>query len=136
MPHAYLALLLFALLFFVLLFAMLFVRIKAVRAGVNPADFTPGNENLSAFAKRVSRAHANCYENIGFFAAIVMVTALTDNLEIMQGSALAFIAARFVQTSAHLISGAGLWLRMKGIFYAVQVFLQLYWIIKLLLPLS
>lgn len=58
---------------------------------------------MEGFAKRLPRAHANCYENIGvaavhLYAIATSQTALTDSL------AYAFLGARTAQPIAHLIA--------------------------------
>lgn len=133
MDHAYIALLIYCLWMVCLLSAMLVVRVKAVRKGLRAKEITPFNENISEFANRLSRAHANCYENLPIFVAIIMVAAMNDRLDIMQGTALVFIAARLLQSAAHLYSGRMRVVMIRGGFFGIQVFLQVYWIIMLLL---
>ncbi len=73
MDQVYIALLVYCLLMILLLFIMIFVRVQAVRKGLRAKDIIPFNENISEFAHRLSRAHANCYENLPIFSAIVLV---------------------------------------------------------------
>lgn len=136
MLHAYIALLVYCLWMMVLLFAMLVVRVKAVRKGLRAKEITPFNENISPFANRLSRAHANCYENLPIFAVIVLVAAMNDALDLLQGTALIFIAARILQSCVHMYSGRMRVVMIRGAFFGVQVFLQIYWAIALLLRLS
>ena len=133
MEHAYIALLVYCLWMICLLFTMLVVRVKAVRKGLRSKDITPFNENISPFANRLSRAHANCYENLPIFAVIVLVAAMNDSIQILQGGALVFIAARIIQSMMHLYSSRMRIVMIRGAFFGVQVFLQIYWIIALLL---
>lgn len=133
MTHAYIALLIYCLWMISMLFMMLVVRVKAVRKGLRSKDITPFNENISPFANRLSRAHANCYENLPIFAAIVLVVAMNNALDILQGTALVFIVARILQSMAHFYSGRMRVVMIRGAFFGVQVFLQIYWIIMLLI---
>lgn len=135
MNDAYISILVYCLWMICLLFVMLIVRVKAVRAGLKPKDITPFNENISAFANRLSRAHANCYENLPVFVSITVVAALNDMLSIMQGSALIFIAARLLQSVTHLCSGRARYAMLRGAFFGVQVFIQIYWIVIIALKL-
>ena len=65
-----------------------------------PADTPHG----SPAYRRAVRAHANCVENLPVFAAIVLVGAfaqrLTPAIDLL---AVAFMAARVVQTSIHML---------------------------------
>lgn len=131
MIHAYIALLIYATLMMSLLFGILVVRVKAVRKGLHAQDITPSNEKISPFANRLSRAHANCYENLPVFGAIVLVAAMNNALEIMQVTALVFIVARILQAAVHLYSGHTRFVMIRGACFGVQVFLQIYWIIML-----
>ncbi len=114
---------------------MLVVRVKAVREGLRAKEITPFNENISPFANRLSRAHANCYENLPIFAVIVLVAAMNNAVDILQGTVLVFIVARILQNAMHLYSGRMRVVMIRGAFFGVQVFLQIYWIIMLLIKL-
>ena len=114
-----------------LLFTMLVVRVKAVRSGLRSKDIVPNNENISPFAYRLSRAHANCYENFPIVIAITVVAAMNDALDIMQGTALVFVLARILQASIHLYSSHMRFAMIRGAFFGVQVFIQVYWIFAL-----
>lgn len=136
MAHAYIALLIFCIWMMGLLFTMLIVRVRAVRSGLRAREISPLNENISPFAYRLSRAHANCYENLPIFASIVLVAAMNNALDIMQGTALVFIAARILQSSVHLYGTRMRVVMARGAFFGVQVALQIYWIVALFLRLS
>lgn len=132
MAHIYITLLGFCLLSFSLLFVMVFVRVKAVRKGLRAKDMRPDNENISDFAYRVSRAHANYYENLPILVAITVVAAMNDALHIMQGSALVLLFLRALQTSVHLYSGRMRYAMLRGALFASQVVIQIYWVIALM----
>ena len=42
-------------------------------------SFSPSGEEVSPFANRLCRAHANCYENLPIFAALILLALVTDN---------------------------------------------------------
>ncbi len=132
MAHIYIALLGFCLLSFSLLFVMVFVRVKAVQKGLRAKEIRPDNENISDFAYRVSRAHANYYENLPILVAITVVAAMNDALHIMQGSALVLLFLRALQTSVHLYSGRMRYAMLRGSLFASQVVIQIYWVIALM----
>lgn len=135
MAHAYIALLVFCIWMICLLFTMLVVRVKAVQSGLRAREITPLNENISPFAYRLSRAHANCYENLPLFASIVLVAAMNNALDLMQGTALVFITARILQSGVHLYGTRMRLVMARGALFGVQVALQIYWIVALLLRL-
>ena len=54
------------------------MRCFAVLAGKRaPNQFDPGGADLSDFSRRVCRAHANCYENLPIFGALITVALVT-----------------------------------------------------------
>lgn len=133
MDQVYIVLLVYCLWMMCLLFTMLFVRVKAVRKGLRAKDIMPFNENISDFAYRLSRAHANCYENFPIFVAIVLVASMNDALGLMHGSVIVFILARILQSVAHLYSGRMRVVMVRAGFYGLQIFIQIYWIIMLII---
>ena len=83
----------------------------------------PGDEpHGSPFYRRAVRAHANCVENLPVFAAIVLAeqTASVRSTKLDVLSA-AVVAARVVQTSAHLASGSNAAIAVRFTFLLVQI---------------
>jgi uncharacterized MAPEG superfamily protein len=83
----------------------------------------PGDEpHGSPFYRRAVRAHANCVENLPVFAAIVLAeqTAGVRSTKLDVLSA-AVVAARVVQTSAHLASGSNAAIAVRFTFLLVQI---------------
>jgi len=83
----------------------------------------PGDEpHGSPFYRRAVRAHANCVENLPVFAAIVLAeqTAGVRSTKLDVLSA-AVVAARVVQTSAHLASGFNAAIAVRFTFLCVQL---------------
>lgn len=135
MQEAYVALLVYGLWMYGLIFVMGFVRGKATKVGkITVETMDVNNRNISDFAYRVSRAHANCYENMPIFVGIVLVATMTGRIEIINGLAYVFIVARIAQTSFHLYSGSSRFIAMRGLCFMIQVILQIYWSILLLSP--
>ena len=68
------------------------------------------------------RAHANCVENLPVFAAIVLAEqAAGAHSPMLDVLAVSVVAARVVQTSAHLASGSNAAIAVRFTFLSVQL---------------
>lgn len=133
MQEAYVALLIYGMWMYGLILVMLFLRVSAARAGkVTFQTVTADNRNISDFAYRLSRAHANCYENLPVFVGIVAVAGLSGQISVINGMAYIFILARILQSCVHLYSSSAKFVPIRGLLFGIQVFLQIYWSIILL----
>jgi uncharacterized membrane protein YecN with MAPEG domain len=83
----------------------------------------PGDEaHGSPFYRRAVRAHANCVENLPVFAAIVIAAeAAGADSPALGVLGAAVVAARVVQTSAHLSSGSNAAIAVRFTFFSVQL---------------
>ena len=98
-------------------------RWSLVFAGKAELKSFPGDEpHGPPFYRRSVRAHANCVENLPVFAAIVLATQAAGlhsaTLDVLS---VGVIAARVVQTSAHLASGSNAAIAVRGTFFSVQL---------------
>jgi uncharacterized MAPEG superfamily protein len=73
---------------------------KAIAANA----FKPDNSNLSPFMQRLARAHANCVESLPVFGVLLIVALLTNRAGVTNPLAPWLLAARLVQSCAHLAS--------------------------------
>lgn len=83
-----------------------------------PADVPHGPD----WYRRVARAHANCVENLGPFAAVVLtghVVGLHDGA--FANLALAYVLARVGQTVSHIASSRSLIVNVRFTFFMVQM---------------
>jgi hypothetical protein len=94
-------------------------------------SFAVSGEDVSPFSARLCRAHANCYENLPVFGAIVSVALVTGNAHVTDPLALWVLAARVGQSSIHLISIRNRAILFRFAFLAVQVVIQCGWVIQL-----
>ena len=94
--------------------------------------FKPSGEDVSPFSGRLCRAHANCYENLPVFAAIVLVAILSGNAAITGPLALWCVAARLAQSTTHLCSTRSRWVLVRFSFMVVQVVIVWTWAVRLL----
>ncbi|AYC34393.1 MAPEG family protein [Pseudomonas cavernae] len=93
--------------------------------------FAPDGSTTPGFGQRLTRAHANCLENLPLQAPVLLYalhagqSALTDPLAPL------LLGARLFQSVMHLISTAPLfvWLRFAG--FLVQVVILAWWLLRL-----
>jgi len=93
--------------------------------------FAPSGEDVSPFSARLCRAHANCYENLPIFAALILLALVTDNAAITDSLACWVLAARVAQSVVHLISTSEMAVTLRATFFSVQLGVEAYWIVRL-----
>jgi uncharacterized MAPEG superfamily protein len=119
-------------LFLVILMELLRSRLIMIKA-VAANGLVPDNANLSPFMQRLARAYANCTESIPVFATLLVAALLTDQASITNPLAPWLLAARVVQSGAHLssLSLPAVWIRFLA--FVVQVVIAVYWAWALLM---
>jgi len=85
------------------------------------AAFEIGGADISPFSQRLCRAHANCYENLPIFGALIVVALISDRNEVTDGLAMLVLYARMGQSIVHLISTSPWMIRARFAFYLVQL---------------
>ena len=95
-------------------------------------SFSVTGDDVSPFSARLCRAHANCYESLPAFAAIVLVAMLSGNAHVTDPLALWALLARAGQSTTHLISTSVLGVQVRFAFFLIQFLIQVYWVIRLL----
>jgi len=94
-------------------------------------SFSVDGADISPFSQRLCRAHANCYENAPYLCLIVLAASASGRLELLNGLAAVFLAARFGQSTTHLVSTAnGAVIIRAGLFF-VQLLIQVFWVLSL-----
>ena len=109
------------------------IRVPAIVRGRRRADHWErgkANDDPPALA-RMKNAHLNCTENFPVFAAIVVVAALLGKIAIADAVAGYVLYARIAQSVAHIIGTSLPLIALRGLFYAVQVVLMLWMIVRL-----
>lgn len=133
MSHSILALLVYGAWSVVLLLGILLVRSWVTLSGQRAANnFSVSGDDVSPFSGRLCRAHANCYESLPAFAAIVLAAYLSGNVHITDSLALWLVAARIGQSVVHLLSSSFNAVMIRFTFQLVQVSIQLWWLVGLL----
>ena len=95
-------------------------------------SFKTTGEDVSAFSARLCRAHANCYENLPIFAALITVATVSGQSAITDPLALWVLAARVAQSSIHLASTRNRAVIARFSMLMVQWVIQAYWVVQIL----
>ena len=86
---------------------------------------------MEGFEKRLTRAHANCYENLPIAAAVLLYAIATHQTLLTDGLAYWFIGARIAQSIAHMVSTSNIAVLIRFGFFLVQIVILLIWIVRL-----
>ncbi len=117
-----------------LLFAISIVsyRTGLVLTGKRAAnEFDPSGSDVSEFSGRLCRAHANTYENLPIFAALILVAMATGNVAITDPLARWVLVARVAQSIVHLISTSEIAVTIRATLFTVQLGIMAYWVVQL-----
>jgi uncharacterized MAPEG superfamily protein len=110
------------------------VRTVAVlRKGHAPNGFKTDGSDISPFAHRLTRAHANCYESFPVIGGILLLSIATGSTAVTDGLAPWMLAARLAQSLVHLYSGTATVARIRFFFFVIQLFIAGWWIVQLLI---
>jgi uncharacterized MAPEG superfamily protein len=133
MTPSSLALVLYAAWTLLLLTAIAALRTRETLARRRPRNgFAVFGADVSAFSERLCRAHANCYENLPAFAALVLVAITSGYGHVTDPLALWLVAARMGQSVTHLISTRNWALNLRFVFFVAQMCVPLWWAISLM----
>ncbi len=108
------------------------MRTYLVLTGNAPAGgFRPDGTDVSPFAARLSRTHANCYESFPFIGGTLLLAIATGTADITNPLAIVVLFSRVAQSSMHLLSVGLRAIRVRFLFFLVQVVIVFYWAIRL-----
>ena len=88
---------------------------------------------VSPFQARACRVHANCYENLPVFAALVLGAAVAGRSAITNPLAMIAVYARIGQSTVHLISTSESAVAIRATFWTVQMVIMISWAWRMLL---
>lgn len=128
-PTAY-ALLGFAAWSLTLLVSLGLVRTVISLRGKKPNSFKPSGEDVPGFPYRLTRTHANCYENLPTAAAVMLYAIATDQTAVTDQLALVFLGARLAQSVTHMLSTANPMVFIRFFFFIVQQCILGYWLAR------
>ncbi len=127
-----LALLGFALWTILMVVLLGFTRTGLVFAGKKKAnEFRATGEDLGSFGYRVTRVHANCYENLPVAASVLLYAIATTQTAITDDLALIFVSLRLAQSVVHLLSTAPVMVTIRFALFIAQNAILVYWILGL-----
>ena len=103
-------------------------RVPLMLTGKRSADhWTRGRtEDDPGLIIRLKHAHMNCIENIGPFAVVVLIAAVTDKTSVTNMVAQFVVYARLVQIAAHAIGTSFLLVSIRATMFIIQLLLMLY----------
>lgn len=108
------------------------LRSLNVLRGARAANsYAPSGEDMDPFGKRLTRAHANCFETLPVAGAVLLYAIATAQTALTDPLALTFLAARLAQSAAHLISTSNAFVLIRFAFFAVQLMILVWWIARL-----
>jgi uncharacterized MAPEG superfamily protein len=85
-----------------------------------PNQFDPGGADVSDFSRRLCRAHANCYENLPIFGALIAVALATGRQSLTDDLALIVLYLRMGQSLVHMASGGNPAVNLRFLLYLGQ----------------
>ncbi len=108
------------------------VRTGMVFAGKKKAnEFKASGDDLAGFGARLTRAHANCYENLPVAGVTLLYAIATSQTAITDELAFAFLGARILQSLTHLLSTSRPAVLVRFAFFVVQLVIIIFWLLKL-----
>lgn len=108
------------------------LRTSQVIAGKRaPNSFAPSGDDMEAFGKRLTRAHANCYENLPIVSAVLLYAIAANQTAMTDGLAYVFLGARIAQSLTHLASTSNMFVRIRFFFFLAQNVILIIWLLKL-----
>lgn len=95
---------------------------KVLRGQEAPSAFRADVPHGSERYRRVMRAHANCVENLGLFAVLVLVAHVAGkSSDAFDSLAVAVVIARVGQSLVHIASGSNLAVNVRFTFFVAQI---------------
>ena len=106
-------------------------RTSLVLAGKRAANsFGASGDDAGALGKRLTRAHANCYENLPAMAALLLYAIAVDKTAITDGLAYTLLGARIAQSLVHIMSTNTVAVLIRFALFGVQLFILCFWLLR------
>jgi uncharacterized MAPEG superfamily protein len=116
----------------VLMIQLPMVRLLASRKTGSLA-FDPNGFDLQGYGRRLTRAIANCQENIPLYIGVLLFAMVAGHTTITNPTAHWLLGARIAQSVVHLVSTSSSMILTRFAFFVVQFILVVYWVVQLLL---
>jgi uncharacterized MAPEG superfamily protein len=91
-------------------------------------SFRPDGTDLPGFGERLSRVHANCFENIPLYMAVLLYAIATGQTGVTDGHAAMLLYARVAQSVVHAASISVPAVYLRFVLFALQNGLVAWWI--------
>lgn len=115
-----------------LLMSLGVLRTLATLTGGRAANsFSPSGDDMPGFGKRLTRAHANCYEFLPLAGTVMLYAIATGQTAATDGLAYAFLGARLAQSVTQLISTSNTFVTIRFGFFGVQLVIMVIWLLKM-----
>ncbi|MDP3847510.1 MAG: MAPEG family protein [Pseudomonas sp.] len=112
-----------------LLACMRGVKILSGHKAVNA--FAADGSDVPGFGQRLTRAYANCLENLPAQAAVLLYAMLAGQTTITDPLAYCLLGARLLQSCVHMLSTSALFVWLRFASYLVQVLILVWWLLRL-----
>ena len=126
-----------AILWLVVWWALLMVQLPLVRLlasrRTGSMAFDPNGIDLEGYGRRLTRAIANCQENIPLYIGVLLFAIVTGHTEITNATACWLLYARIAQSSVHIISTSSAMILIRFSFFLLQFLLIVCWVVQMLL---
>lgn len=104
--------------------AIAITRVAYVIKGAKAAnEFAPSGEDIGGFVVRLTRAHANCYENLPAFLAVCFAAVASGNGAISDSLAMWVLYARVAQSVVHIVTTSPPAVNLRFVFWGAQIVL-------------
>ena len=107
------------------------IRLLASRRTGSMA-FDPNGIDLEGYGRRLTRAIANCQENIPLYIGVLLLAVVTGHTEITNATACWLLYARMAQSVAHLVSTSSTMILVRFSFFLIQFLLVVCWVVQML----
>ncbi len=94
--------------------------------------FAPDGSDVPGFGQRLVRVHANCYENIPLYLALLLFAIVSQQTAVTDSGALILLGARIGQSVAHMISTSLPAVMLRFTLFVVQVLTVICWLYRFL----
>lgn len=118
-----------SLLLAVLLVSMRGLQVLSGQREVNA--FAADGSDVPGFGQRLTRAYANCLENLPAQAAVLLYAMLAGQTTITDPLAYCLLGARLLQSCVHMLSTSALFVWLRFASYLVQVLILVWWLLRL-----
>ena len=100
-------------------------------AGRAANSFSASGDDVEGLGQRLTRAHANCYENLPVAAAVMLYAVATGQTGVTDPLAYVLLGARLAQSVTHVVSSSRTFVLIRFAFYLVQTVIVAIWILQL-----